>query len=117
MHRKTSLPITIVLIWLLPYITALMISSIFDLTPLVTLLINECGLILGVLLTSKIHKDYIPKPDIRMNLKNISPFLAICIFVFSVSFTAIVLHLAFKDGDYFEYEEKINLCTILSYIT
>lgn len=115
MHRKTSLPITIVLIWLLPYITALMISSIFDLTPLVTLLVNECGLILGVLLASEIHKNYIPKPDIRMNLKNISPFLAVCIFVFSVSFTAIVLHFAFKDGDYFEYEEKINLCTILSY--
>ena len=115
MNRKTSLPITIVLIWLLPYITALMISSIFDLTPLVALLVNECGLILGVLLTSKIHKDHIPKPDIRTNLKNISPFVAVCIFAFAVSFTAIVLHLAFKDGDYFEYEEKINLCTILSY--
>lgn len=117
MHRKILSSITIVLIWLLPYIIALMISSIFDLTPLVNLFVNECGLILGMLLTSKIHKDYIPKPEIRMNLKNISPFLAICIFVFSVSFTAIVLHLAFKDGDYFEYEEKINLCTILSYIT
>lgn len=116
MKKSSAAPITIVLIWLFPYIAALVISNFFNLNPLTGLIVNELGMFIGTVLTYLLHKKIINLPVINNEWKKIDPILMSSIFTLSLSFTAIVLYLAFRDGNYVEYEEQLNLFTILNYI-
>lgn len=118
MKKNNIAPVTIVLIWIFPYSIALIISNILSLNSSIEILINEIGLFIGTLLTYKLHKNSV-KLSIISKLKNekINPLLLINIFLLFVSFTMIVIYLAFMDGNYIEYEEAFNLTTVLSYLS